>query len=147
MSLAIYNPTQAVLKLKGCNTPAKCMTSGTPALAEIRKEKGEDSTLTALELWIVDANEFFNLPRPMGPSQISQTAIMLLSDFYYFRIADINLVFTRAKKGQYGELYGSLDGMKIYSWFEQYDNERSQIAYSDALREHDNLKSQNKELR
>ena len=66
-----------------------------------------------------------------------QTAIMLMEDFYYFKIADINLVFTRAKKGAFGELYGSLDGSKIYQWFEQYDNERSGTAYNDALKEHD----------
>ena len=83
----------------------------------------------------------------MNPNQIKQTAIMILDEYYYLNLADINLVFTRAKKGQYGNLYESLDGMKIFNWFDQYDIERSQNAYEVKLREHDNVKSQNKEYR
>jgi len=140
MNLAIYKPEKAMLALKECNTPAKCLQSNTPTLAEIRKENGEDKVLTAIEAWIVDMSEFLNISRPMNPRQIRQTAVLVLGDFYYFKVADINLLFTRAKKGQYGELYGSLDGMKVYQWFEQYDIERAEIAYNDALREHDQIK-------
>ena len=141
MKLAIYQPEKAMLALKDCNTPAKCLQSTTPTLAEIRKEHGENKTLTAVEAWIVDTSDFMNVSRPMNPKQIRQTAILVLSDFYYFKVADINLVFTRAKKGQFGELYGSLDGTKIYSWFDKYDCERSGEAYNEALRKHDNIKA------
>jgi hypothetical protein len=144
MNLALYKPEKAVLALKDYNTPAKCMNSDTPTLAEIRKENGEDKVLTAIEAWIVDMGEFLNISRPMNPRQIRQTAVLVLSEFYYFKVADINLLFTRAKKGQYGELYGSLDGTKIYQWFEQYDIERAETAYNDALRQHDKIKAQEK---
>ena len=146
MSLAIYKPMDAAIKLREFNTPAKCIASDTPHLAVIRKERGEEATLALIEAWIVDANEFLNIQRTMNPRQIKQTAIMVLDDFYYFKIADINLLFTRAKKGQYGELYGALDGMKVYQWFEQYDYERSETAYNEALRQHDMIKSQNGEM-
>jgi len=145
--VAIYNPAKAMLAYKECNTPAKCVGSNIPRLAEIRKETSEKKALTVIELWISDLNDFLNISRKMNPAQMHQTAVMILADYYYFNIADINLVFTRAKKGHYGNLYESLDGMKIFSWFEQYDQERSQVAYNEALQEHDTIKSQNNELR
>ena len=92
-TLAILNPSTAIVKLKEFNTPAKCMASQTPALAEIRKEKGDDSTLAYLEVWIEDMNDFLNVQRKMSASQVAQTAVMILADFYYFKVADINLVF------------------------------------------------------
>lgn len=145
--LAIISPTKAMLAFKQCNTPAKCINSDVPALAEIMKEKGEKTTIKVVELWISDLNDFLNVSRKMNPAQIHQTAVMILDEFYYFNLADINLVFTRAKKGKFGNLYESIDGMKIFNWFEQYNDERSQTAYNDALREHDNIKSKNKEIR
>ena len=141
MSLAIYKPGQALAVLKKCNTPAKCMDSSTPALAEIKKEKGEEAALITIEAWILDLTDFLNISRPMNHGQIRQTAVLIMGDFYYLNIADINLIFTRAKKGYFGELYGSLDGSKIYQWFQQYDNERASIAYNEALKQHDIIKS------
>jgi hypothetical protein len=35
-------------------------------------------------------------------------------------------VFTKAKKGEYGKIYESLDGMKILQWFRDYTNERAE---------------------
>jgi len=141
MKLEVYKPEKAMVALKECRTPAACLSSSTPALSVLRKKNGEEAVLAALEAWILDMNEFVNVQRTMGPAQIKQTAVMILSDFYYFKIADINLVFTRAKKGYFGDLYGSLDGMKIYRWFVDYDIERSQTAYMDNLKDHDITKS------
>jgi hypothetical protein len=76
----------------------------------------------------------------MRPEQIKQTAMMILSDFYYFKIADINLVFNRAKRGMFGDLYGSLDGMKVYQWFDRYASERAQAAFDDCVNEHLKIK-------
>jgi len=139
--LALNKPAQLMVQLKGMNTPAKCAFSQTPALAIVKKEKGEKSVLTIIQILISDCNDFLNVARKMSAEQISQTANMILSDFYYMNIADINLVFTRAKKGYYGELYQSLDGMKIYQWFEKYSNERAQTIYDDRLKDHDIIKS------
>lgn len=145
--IAIISPSQALIAFRECNTPAKCISHDLPSLVNIRKENGDIKTRKMIEMWISDCNDFLNISRKMSPRQIQQTAVMILDEYYYFNLADINLVFTRAKKGQYGNLYESLDGMKIFSWFDQYDKERAGIAYQDALREHDNIKSQNKEFR
>ena len=65
---------------------------------------------------------------------------MIFQDFYYLKIADLNLVFSNAKKGSYGNLYSSLDGSKIYQWFVTHDQERANAAYREKLKEHDIMK-------
>ena len=130
-----------MVQLKGFDTPAKCVSSESPAIATIKKEKGEKSILTIIQIWISDCNDFMNLARKMTPEQIKQTANMVLADFYFMNIADINLVFTRAKKGYYGEMYQSLDGLKIYQWFQRYSDERAQTVFDDKLKEHDIIRS------
>jgi len=136
----MLKPEQAMIKLSDCNTPAKCIKSETDSLAIIRKEQGEKKLIDIVMSWIIDLNDFINVSRKMNAAQVNQTAIMIMNDFYYMNIADINLVFTRAKKGYFGELYQSLDGLKIYSWFDQYATERAQTAFDDNINEHSKVK-------
>lgn len=140
--LAINKPGELMTQLREFKTPALCAASGTPALAEIKKEHGMDKAMNIVQIWISNCNDFFNLPRKMSPAQIKETATMIMDDYYYLKIADINLVFTRAKKGYYGEMYQSLDGMKVYSWFTKYADERANEIFNDNLKNHNITKSQ-----
>ena len=139
--VAVYSPVSIQSELKKCNTHELCLKSDMPKLSVLKKETSEQKVIDLIITWILDLNEFLNLSRKMTESQIEQTAEMLLTDFHYFNIADVNLVFQNAKKGRYGALYESLDGMKIYTWFEQYAKERSEIAYQTSLLEHDKVKT------
>jgi hypothetical protein len=132
-----YEPTRTMVELSKIKNVDLCLASKTPTLAELRKEGSEDEVLTMLQLWIIDIGEFFNFNNKMNPAQIKQASVMVLQDFYYFKIADINYIFNSAKKGRYGEMYGSIDGSKIYKWFEMHDIERSGTRYNEALRKHD----------
>ena len=64
----------------------------------------------------------------MTPEQIDECAYYIVADFYNLNLADINLVFTDAKKGRYGELYESLNMAKILSWFQVYFEQRKEKA-------------------
>jgi len=140
MDKLMLRPDQAIEKLGNFNTPAKCINSNTPSLVLIKKEQGEGKLIDIVMSWIIDCNDFMNISRKMNASQVKQTAIMIMNDFYFMNIADINFVFNRAKKGYYGNLYESLDGMKIYLWFDQYATERAQTAFDDQLNEHSKIK-------
>lgn len=141
MNLKKYTPGTTIAELKKLDTVSLCFNSNTPSLAELKKDEGEDKVLSLLEIWILDINDFFNVQHKMKPNQIKETAIMILQDFYYLKVADLNMVFSNAKKGKYGNLYGSLDGSKVYQWFVQHDKERARSVYRDRLKEHDIIKS------
>jgi len=60
----------------------------------------------------------------MNPKQINATAEMIADEFNKLTLADVYLVFKRAKAGVYGELYDRIDGQIILSWFRKHLNER-----------------------
>lgn len=111
-----------------------------PSLATVRKTYGENYTEAYVAIWITNLVEFFQVGKRMGESQIDETAMLIIQDYYMLTLADINLIFTRAKKAHYGELYDRLDGGVILSWFRKYFEERCQEAESIALRKHDRFK-------
>lgn len=108
-----------------------------PSLVRLKKESSKDYVLAYIELWILSLSEFVNVKYSMSPAQISETAFYIYQDYYYFKISDITLLFTNAKKGYYGEFFHTLDGAMILGWFKKYAEERSEIAENIGIRKAD----------
>lgn len=111
-----------------------------PTLVRIKKEYGNSFTEKYISAWIINIIDFFQVGKKMGDQQVYETSMMILDEYWMLNLADINLVFQRAKKGHYGELYDRLDGAIILSWFRKYFEERCQSAESISMREHDQYK-------
>lgn len=127
-------------KFNKANTASLAIKSEAPTLASLRKTYSEDFMLAYIELWLVNLNDFINVSRKMKPDQMSELAFLIFQDFYYFNLADINLVFSKIKKGEFGILYESIDGVKILSFFKQYEAERIDISYDEGIQEHQQIK-------
>ena len=114
----------AIQKRYKIDLPEQAFESGLPSLAKVRNVYGDEFMNAYVELWIIDFCDFVNIGKGMKPAQIYQTASLILEEFYYFNLAEINLVFKRAKKGFYGEIFDRLDGQIILKWFREYNKER-----------------------
>lgn len=123
-----FNPMKCLMTFNKVNSPALCMQSQAPTLATIRKQYSDDFVIAYIALWIDNLNDFVNAARKMTPAQMEETAVILFQEYYYFNLADINLVFRKIKKGEFGKLFAELDGVKILSWFEEYSCERMRTA-------------------
>ncbi|HCY40375.1 MAG TPA: hypothetical protein DHV48_03335 [Prolixibacteraceae bacterium] len=126
--LAEFAPAQCLRVFQKVNTPALAITSMAPTLGNIRREYSEDFLVAYVSVWIVNLNDFVNALRKMLPQQIEETAILIVQEYPYLNLADINLVFRKIKKGEFGQLFAEIDGMKVLSWFEQYAQERARTA-------------------
>lgn len=109
---------------RGINTPAQVFDSNMPTLGALKRSFGDTFTQAYIETWIVNVCEFVNIGKNMTPVQICETAMIILDTYPYYTIADINLVFKRAKIGEYGQIYDRLDGQIILSWFAKYNKQR-----------------------
>ena len=123
-----FNPAVCLRKFRQADTPALALQSEAPTLAQIRKEHSEDFLMAYIAVWIVNLNDFVNFSRKMTPEQIEETAIFIYQDYYYLNLADINLIFRKVKKGEFGQLFAEIDGVKILSWFAKYASERASAA-------------------
>lgn len=148
-----FTPAKCLLAFNKVNSPALCMQSQAPTLGTIRKQYSDDFVIAYIALWIDNLNDFVNAARKMTPAQMEETAVILFQEYYYFNLADINLVFRKIKKGEFGKLFAELDGVKILSWFEEYSAERmrtaadASISISDQYREDLPRQSNNSEER
>lgn len=76
----------------------------------------------------------------MTDVQTQETAMLILESYPALTIADINLIFKKAKTGKFGPMYDRLDGQLILSWFDTYFDERCQAAANASIREADRFK-------
>jgi hypothetical protein len=131
--LNMYSPGKCLRIFQNTDTAELAIKSNTPTLASIKKNYSEDFLIAYIAVWIVNLNDFVNAIRKMTPSQIEETAVIIYQEFYYLNVADINLVFRKIKKGEFGQLFAELDGVKILSWFEKYNLERMRVAINNQL--------------
>lgn len=120
---------------RSVTNPVKVFACDMPTIGSIKKAYGDVFCQAYIETWIINLSEFVNLGKGMSPSQVIETALMIMDEFYYMSLADINLVFRRAKSGYYGQLYDRLDGQIILGWFRAYAMERSQAAMELSIKE------------
>lgn len=137
--LTNFNPSSSFRELKEVTTIEKSLSSNTPSIWDISKAYGDSKTEAYIKLWLIDLNEFLNLRRSLSEIQIEQIAISILQDYRNLKISDINLIFSRAKKGYYGEFYESISMPKILGWFRDYYDDRINTAGEIARRNHSNI--------
>lgn len=135
-----YSVPNSIEKFKKIKTSIDASKSNSKCLSTLKKENGEKNVRALIKMWLVSLNDFVNTSRKMSPEQIDEISLYIFQDYYYLTVADIYLLITDIKKGRYGQLYESLDGIKILSFFEKYANERAMTIYENGLREHDNIK-------
>ena len=110
-----------------------------PSLATLRKDHGSQKVETVIKLYLVELCELVNLKRPLTERQIDAIAMEVVSRYYVLTIADVHVIFRKAKNGEFGELYESMDMPKVMKWFSDYLNDRCEVGANISLRESDRL--------
>ncbi|MBO7625392.1 MAG: hypothetical protein J6S82_08850 [Bacteroidales bacterium] len=140
VSLAALTPKALQSSCKGIATPLQAADSGMPCMAVLVREYGAEKVEALIKLQLVELNELLNLKRPLTERMIDVIASDIVSDFRDLNMADVWLVFRRARSGHYGELYESLNTAKVEGWFHEYFNERCSAAEEESIRESDQFK-------
>jgi len=81
-----------------------------------------------LKVWLMaqleNLNDFAGVKAKMNLEQMEELANIISIDYGYLRAAEILLFFHLFKKGQYGQLYGSVDPQLIAAALFQYTKDR-----------------------
>lgn len=139
--MSVYAIPNVQKSLKKINDIPAALEARTPSIATINKKFGEDFIQAYIEGWIVNLCDFVNIGKRMSDSQVHETAIMIVDEYYNLTIADINLIFKKAKLGHFGQFYDRLDGQVILLWFGRYFSERCRSSADKSIREADSLKN------
>lgn len=106
------------------------------SLATIRKEQGEKVCIAFLIRVLADCVEFFNVGKSMNDAQLVETCKLIMNEFYFLKVSDLQLFFQRFKTGYYGQLFDRLDGSVIMISLRAYCEERITTAESLSLEAH-----------
>jgi hypothetical protein len=110
---------------------ADAITSELPALAQIRRQLGDDGQVAVqaiLTKLVQDLVSFFNVGKTMNDHQCAETVRLVLAEYYYLNLADLKLCFDRLKAGKYGKSYDRIDGQIILMALGEYARGRLEAA-------------------
>lgn len=83
----------------------------------------------------IELNQFANVKNKMNQAQIIETINLLFEEYPRISLQEYAIFFRRIKTGYYGQLYESLDGIKIMAFMKEF--------YREALKEYHEYKEEN----
>jgi hypothetical protein len=123
--LKTYTPNNARRELAGIKSELACVASNMPSLARLRSISGEVKAEAYVKLWLIYIDELLNLKERMSELQVTEVARLVVSEYYYLNIADLNLLISKVSLGEYGKAYDRLSINQIMWWFLQYSSDRA----------------------
>ncbi len=72
---------------------------------------------------LMELNEFTNVSRKMSEGQIVETVNILLDEYPRLSLQEYQVFFNRIRSGKFGQLYESLDGIKIMAFMKDFYQE------------------------
>jgi hypothetical protein len=128
-----YEPMTMIQKFSHIKSIQQAINQDENGLSFYSKHLGNDSVLAIIELHFLALNQSVNVGQPLTKFQIKEIAIEVMSEFYFLNPVEFAFVLRRAKRGEFGKLYGVLNMVDILTWFRTYAEERTQIFINNNL--------------
>lgn len=108
--LATFNPDkQGVYSLQ----QERCLVGKAPSIARVAQTYGSNVATCWMELQVNNLIEFAGIERKRDNKQTEDIATVLMSNAPFLKLTEWMLFFHRFKSGEFGTLYGTIDGIKI----------------------------------
>lgn len=91
-------------------------------------------------IWMESFINFYSTTGTMDKFQVAETINLIIDEYPHYTMYDFKLFFKRAKLGDYGEVYGRMDGQVILSWLRKYDIRRDTAAQNESIKESEQYK-------
>lgn len=127
-----YEPKALSLAMReaGIDTVAKSVRSNVVSVNRLVKELGYKETAALIVMQLTRLETMLNVSKPMQPEALAETATMVVDSCLDAGVginaADIDIVFKRALKGEYGKFYGGISCADVLGWFNKYYAEKSE---------------------
>lgn len=93
-------------------------------IIQLKKRVGDEMLMKAMYGIISTTTQFFNVKENISDVQAIQTAALIIESYPAETLTDLMLCLKRAKLGEYGPVYNSIDGRNIIEWFRKYLNQK-----------------------
>lgn len=116
----------------GIDTVAKSVACNdiVPSVNRLVRELGYKETAALIVMQLTRLETMLNVSKPMQPEALAETATMVVDSCLDAGVginaADIDIIFKRALKGEYGKFYGGIGCADVLGWFRKYFNEKTE---------------------
>ena len=127
-----YEPRALSVAMReaGIDTVAKSVRSNVLSINRLVKELGYKETAALIVMQLTRLEAMLNVSKQMHPEALAETATMVVDSCLGAGVginaADIDIVFKRALKGEYGKFYGGISCADVLGWFNKYYAEKSE---------------------
>lgn len=107
-----FNPS---LQYKCYSHPERCVSGSAPTLAEVNIDYGEQVAVDWLKIELNDYQNFVGVKEENKATfdVVCELSKMILGRYYYLKLSELMLFFQKLKYGDYGEMYGCVDAVRI----------------------------------
>jgi len=109
--------------------------SGT-SLISMKKTLGHDEVQAIITVLLVNLNDYFNVTKGLNTYQFIEVSEIIISEYGHIRIEELVFIFQKAKIE--AELFGTLDGSKIFKWIKEYEAAKEESRHNRHLRQKNN---------
>lgn len=115
-----------------------------PTLAVVRRDYGAEIARKWLVIEVGDFNNFIGVSeeRKMPLEVMKGLADMIMARYYYLKLSEVMLFFMRLKYGDYGEMYGNVDAVRILSAMRKFIMQRNAVIVQEEQKERERLLSE-----
>lgn len=107
--------------------PERCVTGDSPTLSEMARIYGANEAEAWVEIQVRDISEFSGARGKLSIPQITETARVIRSAYYFMKLSELALFFFQLKGGTYGKFYGSVDPLAITQALRSFAKYRSAL--------------------
>lgn len=107
----------------------RCVKGSAPTLAVVRRDYGEQVAVDWLAIELNDYQNFVGV-KEEGKATfdvVSELSKMILGRYYYLKLSEIMLFLQKLKYGDYGEMYGRIDAVRILRALRLFITDRNEI--------------------
>lgn len=117
-----------MISLMEVTTVAKVLEAQTPTIGNLKRTYGNENTMHLIAQHLTVFSLSLDIKRNLSEHNILECSMLIATEYPALTVADLNLIFRKAKLGDYGELYESLTVPRVMGWFRKYFDERCEIA-------------------
>lgn len=138
--MQVYNPSEQV---RFARYPERCVMGGAPTLAEVSRDYGRGIAKRWLVIELNDFNNFVGVKEDKKPSVavMDEIAEMIINRYYFLKLSEVMLFFQGLKYGDYGEMFGLVDAVRILRAFRSFLDVRVCIIASEEQRMREEMES------
>ena len=115
-----------------------CYFGDYPTLGELNGTYTPKTAQAWLIPQLLDLSEYCGVKEKFTTNQLSQCSEIIANDYFYLKVSELMLFFSRFKRGCYGRFWGAVDPLIITEALKEFCRERNIAYYDQAEKEEEN---------